>query len=491
MKPYILFFLLLSILFYSQNSNDQIIKEKIKEISDLQPKSKTEEKKIISLSNDLYYISKKAGNKRGMLVSLENQAVIYTNRGDANETLKVVAEGITLAEEFNSNPWKARFILLKANALLFAGNYTDSRINFSKASKITDLIDDKNIRHLLKSGIYTDLMKYAESEYDRTERKAYKDSILYFAKKNYEESSQISEKKYPYPSQKNNMVQAARLLGEAFVKHSNYKEGEKYFNITEELIKNVDDNRLLAALYGDKGLLEFKKGNNEKALEYYQKALDLSMNFHYSDLTVGLYENLVLVYKKTGDTKQELYYTEKSKVLNDSLSNIHKNALITQGREDIQLASKEQLSDYKTWTILLITGIIFLACLISYYFYRKNKKRKHSKTDYLNLSAQKSDIDEDKITLLLEMAKNNEKQFLIVFQEVYSDLYKELLKYSQLTSADLEMCAYLKLNIQTKEIAMYKKVSIGAVDNRKYRIRKKMNLLPESDLYKWINTIKS
>lgn len=89
------------------------------------------------------------------------------------------------------------------------------------------------------------------------------------------------------------------------------------------------------------------------------------------------------------------------------------------------------------------------------------------------------------------MAKNNEKQFLIVFQEVYSDLYKELLKYSQLTSADLEMCAYLKLNIQTKEIAMYKKVSIGAVDNRKYRIRKKMNLLPESDLYKWINTIKS
>ena len=55
-----------------------------------------------------------------MFVSLENQAVIYTNRGDANETLKVVAEGITLAEEFNSNPWKARFILLKANALLFA-----------------------------------------------------------------------------------------------------------------------------------------------------------------------------------------------------------------------------------------------------------------------------------------------------------------------------------------------------------------------------------
>lgn len=52
------------------------------------------------------------------------------------------------------------------------------------------------------------------------------------------------------------------------------------------------------------------------------------------------------------------------------------------------------------------------------------------------------------------------------------------------------MCAYLKLNMQTKEIATYRKISIGAVDNRKYRIRKKLNLLPETDLYKWINSIK-
>ncbi|MCL1665833.1 MULTISPECIES: tetratricopeptide repeat protein [Elizabethkingia] len=489
MKPYIPFFLLLSILFYSQNSNEQIIKEKIKEISALQATSKTEEKRIISLSNELYYISKSAGNKRGMLISLESQAVIYMNRGDANQTLKVTTEGITLAEELKSNPWKARFLLLKAQALLFAGAYTDSRINFSKAYKITDLIDDKNIRHLLKSIIYTNLIKYAEFEYDRTGKNIYKDSIVYFAKKNYEESLQISEKKYPL--KKISAGEAARLLGQAFVEDSNYIEGEKYFNISEKLLKNRGDNRVLAALYSGKGLLEFGKGNNEKALNYYQMALDLSKDFHYTDLTVGLYENLILLYKKTGDTKQELYYMEKSKVLNDSLSNIHKNALITQGRDDIHLARKEQLSYYKNWTIFLIIGIIFLACLISYYIYRKNKSIKKNVANYIELSPEKIDIHENKIALLLEMAKSNDKQFLVFFQEVFSDLYKELLKFDQLTSADLEMCAYLKLNIQTKEIAMYKKVSIGAVDNRKYRIRKKLNLLPESDLYKWINTIKS
>ncbi|MDV3509036.1 hypothetical protein CMU89_18760 [Elizabethkingia anophelis] len=489
MKPYILFFLLFSLLLYAQNSNEQIIKEKIKQLDGLQAVSKGDEKEIISLSNDLYYISKSAGNKRGMLISLENKAVIYSNRGDTNEVLKIVSEGITLADELHSDSWKARFMHHKAQALLFSGNYTDSRINFSKAIRITNLVDDKNIAHMLKSAIYTDLIKYAEFEYSHTGKTAYKDSVLYFAEKNYEESMKISEKKFP--RKKISVAQAARLLGEAFVKNSNYKEGEKYFNIAEKLLENGGDNRILAALYGDKGLLEFGKGNNEKALNYYQKALDLSKNFHYSDLTVGLYENLAQLYKKTGDTKQELFYIEKSKTLNDSLANIHKNALITQGREDVHLANKEQLSDYRNRIIFVIIGLMLLACPIFYYFYRNNGNNKKTKTNYIDQYPQKSDIDENKIALLLKMAKENDKQFLVVFQEVFADLHQELLKFDQLTSADLEMCAYLKLNIQTKEIAMYKKVSTGAVDNRKYRIRKKLNLQPESDLYKWINTIKS
>ncbi|MDX8571854.1 tetratricopeptide repeat protein [Elizabethkingia sp. HX QKY] len=489
MSLYLLICLLLPVFFYSQNSNDQIIKEKIKQLGELRPVSKDEENKIISLANDLYYISKSVDNKNGMLVSLESQAAVYMNRGEANECLKVVSEGVLLAEELKNYIWQSRFLNFKARTLLIAGNYTDSRIHFSRAFKTIDLIKNKEVRPFFKAEIYQDLINYAESEYKQNGKKIYKDSVLYFAKKNYDESLKISEK--IFPRKKYYVGQAARILGEVLVEGPNYNEGEKYINIAEKLLKNGDDNRLVAALYNAKGSLKFKEGDLEKALEYYQKALELSTNFHYNSLTTEIYNNFVKYYKKTGDIKQELYYVEKSKVLNDSLSAIHKNALITQSREDVQQANKKQQSDYKTWAILLIIGTVILTCLIFYYFYRKNKKRNEIKSNYLNLTTQKNDIDENKIALLLEMAKNNDKQFLIVFQEVFSDLHQELLKFHQLTSADLEMCAYLKLNIQTKEIAMYKKVSIGAVDNRKYRIRKKLNLLPESDLYKWINTIKT
>jgi DNA-binding CsgD family transcriptional regulator len=76
-----------------------------------------------------------------------------------------------------------------------------------------------------------------------------------------------------------------------------------------------------------------------------------------------------------------------------------------------------------------------------------------------------------------ESAKTNDKNFLITFQQTFPELYQKLLKLNtELTPNDIELCAFLKLNIQTKEIALYKKSSIGSVDNRKYRLRKKLNL---------------
>ncbi|QGN21960.1 tetratricopeptide repeat protein [Elizabethkingia anophelis] len=488
MKTYLLIYLFVPIFFYSQNSQEYIIKEKINQLIDLEPTDKYEENKIISLSNDLYYISKKAGSKEGVITALENKANIYLTRGDVDECLKIVSEGILLAEELQNHYYMSKFFSIKAEALLDAGDYAGSRINFSKALKTTHFVKDKDLRYILRMEIYEGLIGSVEYQYDQTRKIIYKDSIVYFAKKGYEESLKISEKRFP--KKKYAVGQAARLLGEVFVESSNYKQGEKYLNIAEKLLSDNNDKRLVAALYSAKGTLEFKIGNKEKALEYYQKALKLSLNFHYNDLTIEIYKNYIKYYKEVGDVKQELYFLEKSNVLSDSLSKIQKEALITQGREEISLANRKQFKNLSSYKIFMILGIIFLAASVFYYFYRKNKIKGEPKTNYLDTYPEKNKIDEDKIRTLLELAKSNDKQFLITFQEIFSDLYQELLKFDQLTSADLEMCAYLKLNMQTKEIATYKKISIGAVDNRKYRIRKKLNLLPETDLYKWINSIK-
>jgi DNA-binding CsgD family transcriptional regulator len=42
--------------------------------------------------------------------------------------------------------------------------------------------------------------------------------------------------------------------------------------------------------------------------------------------------------------------------------------------------------------------------------------------------------------------------------------------------SDLEYCALIKLDFNTKEIAQSKDISIRTVESKKYRLRKKLNL---------------
>lgn len=91
-----------------------------------------------------------------------------------------------------------------------------------------------------------------------------------------------------------------------------------------------------------------------------------------------------------------------------------------------------------------------------------------------------------KINALLNNNMNSEddwKMFLIKFEEKHTGFFKKMKSlYPQLTNSDLRLCACLKLNLETKEIASLMNLSIRAVENSRYRLRKKLNLQPSQNL---------
>jgi len=91
-----------------------------------------------------------------------------------------------------------------------------------------------------------------------------------------------------------------------------------------------------------------------------------------------------------------------------------------------------------------------------------------------------------KINALLNNNMNTEddwKMFLIKFEEKHTGFFKKMKSlYPQLTNSDLRLCACLKLNLETKEIAALMNLSIRAVENSRYRLRKKLNLQPSQNL---------
>ena len=88
-------------------------------------------------------------------------------------------------------------------------------------------------------------------------------------------------------------------------------------------------------------------------------------------------------------------------------------------------------------------------------------------------------------TLLSENMNMDEdwKLFLIQFEQNHADFFKRLKhEYGELTPNDLKLCACLKLNLSSKDIASLLSISLRGVENSRYRLRKKLNLSPEQNL---------
>lgn len=68
-------------------------------------------------------------------------------------------------------------------------------------------------------------------------------------------------------------------------------------------------------------------------------------------------------------------------------------------------------------------------------------------------------------------------QFEIHFDQVHGDFSRRLkAAYPQLTNQDMKLCAFLKLNMSSKEIANLLNITVRGVELSRYRLRKKLDL---------------
>jgi AraC family chitin signaling transcriptional activator len=81
-----------------------------------------------------------------------------------------------------------------------------------------------------------------------------------------------------------------------------------------------------------------------------------------------------------------------------------------------------------------------------------------------------------------------------LFKEAFNNADKDFLKkikqaHQSLTPNDLRLCAYLRLNLSSKEIAPLLNISVRSVEIKRYRLRKKMDLPHEQGLVEYILSI--
>ncbi len=77
------------------------------------------------------------------------------------------------------------------------------------------------------------------------------------------------------------------------------------------------------------------------------------------------------------------------------------------------------------------------------------------------------------------------------FEEIFNQLHDNFMQrmkitYPELTPRDMRLCAYLRMNFNTKEIAPLLGISVRGVEDTRYRIRKKLQLPSDANITEFI-----
>ena len=105
-------------------------------------------------------------------------------------------------------------------------------------------------------------------------------------------------------------------------------------------------------------------------------------------------------------------------------------------------------------------------------------------------NGEKPPEDFKKIIRILDEENKMDKDwdhFAIHFDKVHSDFLRTLkAKYPNLSAHELKLCAYLVMNLSSKEIAQLMNISVRGVEISRYRLRKKFRLPTETNLFDFL-----
>jgi DNA-binding CsgD family transcriptional regulator len=105
-------------------------------------------------------------------------------------------------------------------------------------------------------------------------------------------------------------------------------------------------------------------------------------------------------------------------------------------------------------------------------------------------NAESSSADFKQINRLLNEVEKRDAdwdQFSIHFDHVHSNFLSDIKeRHPNLTPNELKLCAYLKMNLSSKEIAQLMSITIRAVEVSRYRMRKKLNIPSDANLFDFL-----
>lgn len=472
-KFFIFFFPLF--LFSQQRITQESIDKKLKNAETLFCKGQTDD--YIKLSFLILEDSKAINYSKGKVVAYYSLAIAYNwtyryNR--SNYYLKLMGSEI---KNIHEDDEEMAMNILYSNNYYGINMYDEALKKLKENLRLVYRVKTDSNRCYIKSLAMLDMAKnyYKKENYD---------SATYYNKRAIEELK---------TQKKMNSIFGTNLkigfLNLAEVKFSENKVDSTEFYLKSAQALPVRLGNLEYQTFKISGQIHEAKKEYDLAIEDYTRSTELAKKSKNIKKIAELYSLLSQTYERTGQKDSTKAYLIKYKALNDSIKVMEVKNL----EDTVGLLIEEKQKPLKSKNNFLFYGIligmILVASSILFIFIRI-----HHKDKMLSIKEEESKVLNQRLNFafeeIIQLAKNNDSEFYIRFEEVYPTFFPKLLAIvPDLQRSELKFCALLFLNFSTKDIAAYTFVQPQSVQTRKNRIRKRLNIPSDQDIYTWMKNI--
>ncbi|WP_426478206.1 tetratricopeptide repeat protein [Chryseobacterium sp. CBSDS_008] len=444
-------------------------------------------------------------------VSLLTQGSELQLSGEYEAFVRLNKKYLRKAARMRYTAGKGLCYLNMAEVNVSAGNYEKARFFLNKAEK--DLVNSENAYH--KAILYDDY------------------SLYYSHLKIYNKALESNNKAFYYIKQAKKTKLTQKLLPRLYVNKGIYYAWKGWFGTSlkcfikaNALENSAYTNCMMAQYYlftrkpdsagiyiarADEKMLSQKTtdveslwvyytmgyyyneaDNSEQAEKALKKALEINIKTRrtYSSHIKDVYKALAELYKKKNDGGKAYFYLKKY-MEEEGRSDAARFAAMNKATEDF-ISEVKQESDWHKNDLPLFIALSVSVLTISGVYVRKliNKVQNKKNTLKKQTEALKNHVQTKQLEAVTMLAKKNDSSFFLKFKELDPGFIKALLKINpDLENSELTFCAMLKLRLSSKEIADYTFVQHKSVQQKKYRIRKRLNIPGETDIYDFFENL--
>ena len=422
------------------------------------------EQKLFELSKaylkKAIHINDSINNLFELSSNINNMGIMLKNEGHYDSAIYYFKGYIELQKQLNRVMGEIIGTFNLGNTLILLGNYEEAKTTL-------DQVYNWSKEYAIVEGQFRSLHGLAENE---TKHLHFEKARAY-----YKKALQLAREEENFEFQKDLLFQLAQLV----MKESN-TDTINYLSEYKVISDSIAGRKTREKLLELETTYNFEKKEVEIVL--LQKANLLKKTQIWVLILVSFLGILTTIFitisyrrRQTVLKQKNLLAKEKNRTQQLTIVQVEKDTLIKVAEKDkaqLKLKLKEQEIIFNTLLYAKLVNV-FHEVIYKLNAFTNKFRGKHDREDF------------QKVLNNMETANNINPldEFEKVFSTVHPGFYTRLIqKHPDLTPREMLFCAFIRINLQTKDIAIITNISTNSLEIARHRIRKKMNLSSDQNL---------